>query len=223
MSIFTMDETLWGTIPISLQVNKTKREQAFPNTLLANYYSFSAQEQEDTIIPLLTGYNNAIIKVKQSRFAFTLPGFDDVNITLDNAPRFYTAETVGTTVFGFGTTDKIYAYCAFANGKKADIIAVDEKILIIRFLYDDVDEAYIYSSNISSGVQLTEDLGGAVNRGYCDKYLLTPMAYRGIIANNAFLADGGMSELSEGICKIDSSHFYRIAKNIVVKVDELIK
>lgn len=212
MSIFTMNE-----VPFDYNIG-----EHIAGTPLEGYYS---SIDNGKLAPLLTNLKGVTVGTNSgaTNFIFGLQGTVSDRTASGAAGRFYTAETTGTMIFGFGSTDKIIGYHAFINGKTLSITNTDEVILIVRVKSGASDDTFIYTSNLTTGAQLSKDLGDVPNRGYCDKYLLTPMAYRGIMANNAFVADGGMSELSEGVCKIDNSSFYRVAKNILVKVDELIK
>lgn len=227
MNIFTMDTKLWGVIPFNGGYDVTLRQEEFNKSELAKFYNFSGATYDDKISPLLTKYNGVSVSLQQAsnpqNIVFTLPGFEKVSISFDADPRYYFALADNVSIFGFGSADKIYGYHAFIDGKTADVTESDEKILVVRIKYDEVDKTYIYTSNRTGGTELTSDFGNVMSRGFCDKFLLTPLAYKGIAACGAYVADGGMSELSEGVCKIDDSYFYKIDKNIVVNVDRLVK
>lgn len=212
MSIFALN---------SLKFVYNMNEADFRNTPLAEFYSFS----KGKIAPKKENFSGATVETHSANYyvTFKLPGFSDVSINFNSMPRFYTAETAAATIFGYGTTEKFYAYHAFISGKKANITETDEQILVVRFKYDTTDKTYIYASDIPAGEQLTSGIGNTDNKGLCDKFLLSPMTYNGIVAANAYTVDGGMDDLSEGVCKIDGSFFYKLAENIAVKVDELIK
>lgn len=223
MSIFTMDNTLWGVVPGNSTAET--RMAIFNETELAKYFSLSCGTwggtYDDTIYPLNENFSGLSLKNSGGdKWTYVFPGTSNLSKT---GGRFYTATAYEAVIFGFGSADRIYGYYAFIDGKVADITETDETLLIARFIIDNTDKAYLYCSKNNAVMDISSGFATRQSVGYCEKFMLSPLAFKGIRTDMAFTVDGGMSDISEGVCKIDSSYFFKMAKDIVVKIDNLVK
>lgn len=143
-----------------------------------------------------------------------------------NALHVYTDEMDGVDIVAFADQFMTMgAYFTFIDGKVANAgEEVDAEIVIARAFdpTNNIDRA-IFCDSISKVVEEDRYCGSISNRGYCDKYIVSPFAYRGIIGNaNTYTVDGGRGDIANGICTIDNKNFYRASTNILVQVDSLI-
>lgn len=217
MSIFT-NFGLWFS---STDTSKRK-ENLNKCDLLVKYFTIYTDTTYGVVYDTFTVKTTNLTSIKLKANGATITVNESTAVDFGASPYIYTAVADNADIIAFGNVDMNKCiYFTFIHGNKADINPAAAEILILRIIDPDnsVDSTTIYRSSVAESGQTHT----AVNGGYCDKYILTPFVYRGIISDSAFTIEGGKAFVPNLIpFKIGNKNYFSIAKDICISIDNLI-
>ena len=218
MSIFT-NFGLW----FSSTESAKRKENLNKCDLLVKYFTIYTSTTRGVIDDTFTVKTTNLTSIKLKANGATITVNESTSVNFGTSPYIYTAVADNADIIAFGNVDMNKCiYFTFIHGNKADINPAAAEILMLRIIDPDnsVDSTTIYRSSAAESGQTHT----AVNGGYCDKYILTPFVYRGIVADSAFAIDGG-KDFPPDVTpfKIGDKNYFSVAKDICISIDNLIR